>query len=239
MSANFHAFQNRKFLFEGYEVIAGTWRERFTGFSPERIAGILNLETDSEYLYITYYGKRYRLRTADGILEKYELQDNSGEEWADRARVGRLYGVKTETKEWTKELFFNEAMAIYHILTYTKDNPVLSGTFIPAEQAEMAGNGSRKGPDPLMDAFARAFAGKTESLEAAAERLGGTKLDKGDVGYEFTAIGPLKLRMIFWDADEDFPAQLQILVDSRITDYIHPETIGCLIADLFDNMEEM
>ena len=45
--------------------------------------------------------------------------------------------------------------------------------------------------------------------------------------------------MIFWDSDEDFPAQVQVLVDQRVTDYIHFETVGCLISDLFEKIEKM
>jgi hypothetical protein len=44
------------------------------------------------------------------------------------------------------------------------------------------------------------------------------------------------LQLVFYDADEDFPAQASILVDQHITDYLHYETIGCLISDLLDRI---
>ena len=47
----------------------------------------------------------------------------------------------------------------------------------------------------------------------------------------------VKIRLIFWDADEDFSAQTQILVDSRITDYVHLETTGCIVSDLLEMLE--
>lgn len=48
----------------------------------------------------------------------------------------------------------------------------------------------------------------------------------------------IQLQLHFWDADEDFPAQTQILVDRKITDYIHFETVGCLISDLLEKLEQ-
>ena len=47
------------------------------------------------------------------------------------------------------------------------------------------------------------------------------------------------MQMIFWDADEDFPAQTQILVDKNITDFVHTETIGCMISDLLEKLENV
>ena len=57
------------------------------------------------------------------------------------------------------------------------------------------------------------------------------------MGYEFEAFPQVHLRLIFWEAEEDFPAQVQILVDRCVTDFIHYETIGCLIADLLDRLD--
>lgn len=51
-------------------------------------------------------------------------------------------------------------------------------------------------------------------------------------------VPPIQLQLHFWDADEDFPAQTQILVDRKITDYIHFETVGCLISDLLEKLEQ-
>ena len=55
MSVNYHAYQSRGVLFEEYEVVCQQWREEFSEYKPERIAKILHLETDQEYLYLTYF----------------------------------------------------------------------------------------------------------------------------------------------------------------------------------------
>lgn len=78
-----------------------------------------------------------------------------------------------------------------------------------------------------------------DELRIACKQAGGNKLDTGDVGYEFEAFPQVHLRLVFWDAEDDFPAQVQILVDRCVTDFIHYETIGCLIADLLDHLEKV
>ena len=47
----------------------------------------------------------------------------------------------------------------------------------------------------------------------------------------------MHLCLVFWDADEDFPAQAQILVDQNVTDFLHYETVGCVISDLLEKLE--
>ena len=213
MSINYHAFQSRGVVFAEQEAVSQQWWDKFTQYDPERISRILGLQRDERYLYLSYYQTPYRLDLANGHLSKQ--QDGS----------------------WMEHLFFNETMAIYHLLWYTSDQPLLSGVWVQAHTLD--GVVSRNGnlPDPLLDPFAKKFDGKTEELKEICEKLGGMKLDKGDLSYEFEAFPPVRLRMIFWDSDEDFPAQVQILVDKRVTDYIHFETVGCLISDLFEKIE--
>ena len=44
------------------------------------------------------------------------------------------------------------------------------------------------------------------------------------------------MRLIFWDADDDFSAQVQILLDQKVLDFVHYETTGCMISDLFEKI---
>ena len=213
MSINYHAFQSRGVLFSDCEAVCRQWREAFSGYSPERISGILHLEMDQNYLYVNYFRKRYRLCLENGILEK-------------------------ETEEgWSEAPYFNEAMAVYHLLHYTKETAVISGKWVPSHSLDGVVS-RREIPDPLLTPFALRCTGKTEELDAACRKAGGVKLTAGDVAYEFEAFPQVHLRMVFWDADEDFPAQVQILVDQCVTDFLHYETVGCVISDLLEKLEE-
>lgn len=212
MSVNYHAFQSRGFLFSEYEAVSQQWRSRFSHFDPARIIKILDLKRDDTCLYLSYFQTPYRLRLQDGWLEK-ETRDG-----------------------WSDALYFNETMSIYHLLHYTKDFPRTGGAWVSNESLD--GAGSRQVmPDPLLVPFARKFTQKAHLLQRACEGLGGKKLTSGDVSYEFSAFPQIPIRLVFWDSDEDFPAQLQALVEKTVTDYVHFETTGCILSDLLEKLE--
>lgn len=214
MSVNYHAFQSRGYLFSNSEAVCEQWRTAFSGYDPARIAQILSLHADETCLYLSYFQTPYRLRLRDGILEKSP----------DRGQT------------WTDELYFNETMSIYHLLHYTKDYPRTAGIWVPNTQLDGVVSRNSKAPDPLLAPFAREFTGRTADLDRACRLLGGTQLANGDTAYEFAAFPQIHLRLIFWDADEDFPAQVQILTDKYVTDFVHYETIGCMISDLLEQL---
>lgn len=212
MSVNYHAFQSRGVLFANHELVCQQWREEFTDYDPSRTARILHLEADEQYLYLTYYQCPYRLRLSDGVLEK------EGEEG------------------WTEELYFNESMAVYHLLHYTKDLPVISGKWVPSHTIDGVVSRNPAVRDPLLSPFEKKYVGKLEALKAACLAAGGIEQKAGDLAFEFEAFPQVHLRLVFWDQDEDFPAHVQILVDQCVTDFLHYETVGCVIADLLDRL---
>ena len=73
-----------------------------------------------------------------------------------------------------------------------------------------------------------------DALEAAG---GKPVVSKADLAYIFYPFPQTALQVNYWEADEDFPAQVKVLVDSRITDYVHIETTGCLVSDLFEHIK--
>lgn len=212
MSVNYHAFQSRGFLFSEYEAVSEKWHGIFAGFDPGRISRILHLNADEKFLYVMYFGCLYRLQLSDGHLEK---QAGDG---------------------WTAELYFNESMAVYHLLYYTKDVPAVSGQWVPSHTIDGVVSRNRAVPDPLLTSFCREWTGRTKELARACERAGGKSFAKGDIAYEFKAFSCLSLQLVFWDADEDFPAQVQIFVDRTVTDFVHYETVGCIISDLMERL---
>lgn len=212
MSVNYHAFQNKGVPFVECEALCEQWHQQFAEYDPERIAGILHLDYDESYVYLTYFDTSYRLRLKDGQLEKE----------TDRG--------------WTQELYFNESMAIYHVLKYTVDTPRISGVWVPNDALDRVVSRNHRLPDPLLTPFAKAWAGHCRELSAACEKAGGKRLDKGDVAWQFSAFPFLEVQLVFWDQDEDFPAQVQVLFDEWVTDYMHFETSGCVVADLLEKI---
>jgi len=48
-------------------------------------------------------------------------------------------------------------------------------------------------------------------VRSAAEKLGGKRLDLGDIAYDFAFLGGVACRFILWKPDEEFPPSAQIL----------------------------
>lgn len=141
---------------------------------------------------------------------------------------------------WSGQLYFNETMAVYHLLRYVKDDPSLSGRWIPNDQLDTRAGGNSRQKDMLLETFSRDFAGKTELLDAVCRKAGGTCVStKADLSYQFYPFPQVPIQLLFWDEDEDFPAQTQIMVDQQVTDYVHPDTTGCMAADLMKLLKSL
>lgn len=80
-------------------------------------------------------------------------------------------------------------------------------------------------PEGDHEPFSRMFDGYTKELAEACEKLGGTRLSWSDTGYELKAFECIPVRFLFWEGDEEFPAQGNILFDASATDFIHGESI--------------
>ena len=64
------------------------------------------------------------------------------------------------------------------------------------------------------------------------------ELKKGDVAFELELFPFLPVIIRFWEADDEFPANLQILVDRNILDYMHYETLMFALTHLFHRLKE-
>ena len=61
--------------------------------------------------------------------------------------------------------------------------------------------------------------------------MNGTERPQGDVGYQINAFACEPMRFYFWDRDEEFEAQANMLFDSEITEFMHEENVVCVAAD--------
>jgi len=77
---------------------------------------------------------------------------------------------------------------------------------------------------PLSDHFGR----EPPLLVKAGEKLGGHKADYGDVAVVINAFSRVPLTLVLWQGDDEFPAQLNLLFDSTISDYLDTEDVTVL-----------
>ena len=67
--------------------------------------------------------------------------------------------------------------------------------------------------------------------EEAAKKLSGIKLPQSDAGYQIPSFDCIPIRFLFWDGDNEFKAQANILFDYSVTDFIHVESTVSIASD--------
>lgn len=75
------------------------------------------------------------------------------------------------------------------------------------------------------------FSSRLIDLKSACEAIGGTAPEKdlgGDVSYFFLALPKIPLALIFYDADDDFPASAKLLYDSSASLFLDMECLSVL-----------
>ena len=77
---------------------------------------------------------------------------------------------------------------------------------------------------PLLDHFGR----EPEQLIGATEKLGGHKVDYGDVAVTINAFSYVPITLVLWRGDGEFAPEGNILFDSTVSDYLSIEDINVL-----------
>ena len=139
--------------------------------------------------------------------------------------------LKDGTIHGPEPLSLMDEMNIYTLFWYAKDGARLTGEFAPFSQLK---NASPYGPAfqrGNLEPLAAAFAGHGDLLEKALLALHGKKLPTGDVGYEIRPFPCIPMRVLFWDGDEEFSAQANLLFDWSATDFIHAESVVSIASE--------
>ena len=84
----------------------------------------------------------------------------------------------------------------------------------------------KRAVEPLIKAFGDNLAGITR----AAQKLGMQEIDNGDAGFEFRVLPGVPLQLILWAADDEFPAEANILFDKNIGHILAPEDVAWLAS---------
>lgn len=78
----------------------------------------------------------------------------------------------------------------------------------------------------------RELSGGLPALRRAARALGGQALDVGSVGYAFDVLPRLRLATVYWEGDEEFPAQAQVLFERSAPHYMPTDGLAILGSQL-------
>ena len=185
-----------------YDQVIENWRLKFLEMDQEELIRKFQLEADEEFLYIIYFSKRFRIDRKNGFITE----------------DGKSPG-------------FDTVMNIYNTFYYSASHPVASGNLVAFRQVKRVYPFEAAYRRTIIFRLQELFAGKTEELRKACEALGGTLLPQGDVGYVLPVFPFLNIAVLFWDKDEEFEAQANMLFDSEITEFMHEENVVCVAAD--------
>jgi hypothetical protein len=197
-----------------YEQMRDQMRPQFLTFDQEKMIRKFGLRWDEAYLYIRFCGRWYRVGRTTGIVE-----------WSED-------GFLTCT-----EGDFNESMTIYDILCHSKPDCCLSGEFAPSSSLPgLVYTGMKAGSSMGSRETETFFNANVALLKKACVALGGTPEGKGDVAYRIPMFDFLPVRFSFWEADEDFPAEIRVLWDTNVQSFMHFETLFYAAGHLLRRM---
>ena len=182
-----------------YELQCEDWRQRFLKMNVSSLMKKLpELRIEGGDLVVSHYARRCGVDLETGLIRDLDAPE--------------------------KPLSISERLNIYTLFEYSKPEARLSGSWVPFSElrdASVFTSAFRRGN---MEPFAAAFSGRAAALVRGCEKLGGTRLAMSDVGYELKAFDCIPVWFLFWDGDEEFPAQANILFDSSAVDFIHVES---------------
>ena len=67
----------------------------------------------------------------------------------------------------------------------------------------------------ILNRAAFTFGTRLNDFRRAAEKLGGKPISQGDAAYEFSFTENYRLRLILWEADDEFPPSAQVLYSAN------------------------
>ena len=197
---------------DNYEMTCEKWRKIFLDMDQEELISRFHLKCDEQAVYITYYNELYRIDRKNGMI--------------------------TLTDDPDRRISFNSLMSIYNLFYYSKPCARVRGEFVPFRQVKRAAPFAPAFKRMVVDLLAKCFSGRSDLLEKACLDLGGQPIRQGDVGYVIHAFDCVPVTVVFWDGDEEFEAQANILFDADITDFIHEETVCCIGSDAVRRLAE-
>ena len=185
-------------MISNYEKAKISMARVFLQYDQAAMIHKYSLEYDSDWLYITFVNHIYRINRKTGNVQ-----------WSNH------------NFETVYESDYNETMTIYDVLCYSKDGCHLANEFVNINSLSTIMTGNLSQNSGFFKNIADFFNGKTIELRNACAVLSGKELGKGDVAFELKLFPFLPIIIRFWEADDEFPASIQILTDRNTVDYMH------------------
>ena len=185
--------------------------------------------SNSERLY-THYQKLFLKLDHIKTAEKLHLQYDENQIYIPF--FNRLFTINRHNADVTSSLYktdyYREKLLILHHLYFHKPDAENSGNMVTFRDIRECADFEPAYQKMTITPFATYFNRKTTLLKKRCNDIGGQINSYGDVSFTVNAFPRIPLQFIFWDGDEEFPANANILFDKNIAQFIHPESISVL-----------
>lgn len=188
-----------------YDRLCTQWAQRFMSMDQDALLRKLpELLIEGEYITLRHFDRKYGIHVKTGEIRALEDEQP----------------VSCTTK-----------LNIYTYIWYAKEGAALTGNWVPFSGLRDARPFVPAFQKGVIAAFAETFSGYGKKLRDAAEKMGGILLPYGDVGFQLAGFACIPVQYLFWEGDEDFPAQANILFDYASTDFIHVESVVTIASE--------
>ena len=194
-----------------YEKSQDAAARAFLRYDQSAMIRKFDLSHDADALYITFVDRPHRVDRHTGLVTVVST------------------GEKAD---------FNAAMSIYDLLCDSQPLCHLSHEWVNVASLSAIQGGTLAKSGDLFLISAADFTGQTAALDRACRALHGIPQPKGDVAYQLALFPFLPVLLRFWDADEDFPASLQVLLDKNTLKFIHYETLMYALSHLMRRLRQ-
>jgi hypothetical protein len=148
----------------------------------------------------------------------------------------RKFGIHCQTGKIVTAADFQPAeiisqLNIYTLLGFASPQARFQDDWVPFRELRGASPFTMAFENHVLAPLAMTFSGQVERLVQAYRTLGGTNLSHSDAGGQINAFACIPVRFLFWDGDDEFPAQATILYDRSATDFIHVESTVSLAME--------
>lgn len=198
-----------------YDLQVDLTRTLFLSYDQAALIRKFQLEADEGFIYIDYLGESMRVCRSSGRVD-----------------------ARGEAGQWRECRDYNAVMTIYDLLCHSQGEhpPALAGEWCPIGSFVVTASHDT---GRFTNAYAARFQGRVDALKAACARHGG-RIQPSVAGadlsciFDVTRFFPLMLQ--FWDADDEFPAQLRLLWDRNTLRFLHYETSFFLQNNLLERL---
>ena len=200
---------------DNYDLQVDIGKRIFLEHDQEKMIRKFHLNTDGQYIYLTYLNASCRISRTTGGVEEYIK--NRWQECREYSTVMTIYDLLCYHKGETAPALFEQWCAV--------------GTFVVTGVTKT---------ETFTKKYAKCFDGRLEELKSACEKLGGVlqpRMAGADLTCRFQVTPFFPVLLQFWEGDDEFPTKLLILWDRNTDSFMHFETTFYLQGDLLRRLQ--